>query len=165
MQFSPWQPSKCSYITLATKNTCTIPPPILYVSGTPLHLVSSVRYLGIQLNSDLSWSCHTSNLCNKAGQLVGLLYRWFYKHANTSTLLQLYKAFIRPHLEYCAIVWDSHLLKDMDALEKVQRSALRMCLNNWSLDHDQLYQLSNLPLLAMATDNQMQSSATFFGFM
>ncbi len=111
----------------------------------PIQLVSSVRYLGIQLNSDLSWSPHITNLCTKARQLVGLLYRRFYKHANTSTLLQLYKSFIRPHLEYCAIVWDPHLLKDVEALEKVQRFVLRTCLMNWSLDHDQLYQQSNLP--------------------
>ena len=103
------QPSKCCYMLITRKRTCSIPPPILYVSEIPLQLVSSVRYLGVQLNSDLSWSPHITNLCTKARQLVGLLYRRFYKHANTSTLLQLYKSFIRPHLEYCAIVWDPHL--------------------------------------------------------
>ena len=76
---------------ITRKRTCSIPPPILYVSEIPLQLVSSVRYLGFQLNSDLSWSPHITNLCTKARQLVGLLYRRFYKHANTSTLLQLYK--------------------------------------------------------------------------
>ena len=104
-------------------------------------------------NSDLSWSPHISNLCVKARKLVGLLYRQFYQHADPSTLLQLYRAFIRPHLEYCAIVWDPHLVKDVEALEKVQRFALRMCLKNWSLDHDQLYQLSNLPSLAFRRSN------------
>ena len=133
------QPSKCCYMLITRKKACSIPPPILYVSGTPLLSVSSVRYLGVQLNSDLSWSPHISNLCAKARRLVGVLYRRFYKHANTSTLLHLYKSFIRPHLEYCAIVWDPHLLKDVDALEKVQRFALRMCLKSWSLDHNQLY--------------------------
>ena len=83
------QPSKCCYMLITRKRTCSIPPPILYVSEIPLQLVSSVRYLGIQLNSDLSWSPHITNLCTKARQLVGLLYCRFYKHANTSTLLQL----------------------------------------------------------------------------
>ncbi len=147
------QPSKCCYMLITRKRTCSIPPPILYVSEIPLQLVSSVRYLGVQLNSDLSWSPHITNLCTKARQLVGLLYRRFYKHANTSTLLQLYKSFIRPHLEYCAIVWDPHLLKDVEALEKVQRFALRMCLKNWSLDHNQLYQQSNLPPLVNRRSN------------
>ena len=39
--------------------------------------VYSVGYLGIQLNSDLSWSPHNQSLC-QTRQLVGLLYRHFY---------------------------------------------------------------------------------------
>ena len=127
---------------VSRKRTSSLPPPILYVSGTPLQRVTSVRYLGVELTQDLSWSLHVSHLCAKARQLIGLLYRRFYKHANTATLLQLYKSFIRPHLEYYAIVWDPHLSKDIEALEKVQRFALRMCLKNWSLDHSQLYSRS-----------------------
>ena len=80
---------------------------------------------------------------------------------NTSTLLQLYKSFIRPHLEYCAIVWDPHLLKDVEALEKVQRFAPRMCLKNWSLDHNSC--ISSLICLHLSTDNLTQSSAVFIG--
>ena len=123
------------------------------VSGTPLQRVISVRYLGVKLTQDLSWSLHVSHLCAKARQLIGLLYRRFYKHANTATLLQLYKSFIRPHLEYCAIVWDPHLSKDIEALEKVQRFALRMCLKNWSLDHSQLYSRSMIPPLTLRRSN------------
>ena len=134
---------------VSRKRTSSLPPPILYVSGTPLQRVTSVRYLGVELTQDLSWSLHVSHLCAKARQLIGLLYRRFYKHANTATLLQLYKSFIRPHLEYCAIVWDPHLSKDIEALEKVQRFALRMCLKNWSLDHSQLYSPSMIPPLTL----------------
>ena len=95
-------------------------------------------------NSDLSWSTHITNLCNKARQLIGLLYRSFYKNADTKTLLQLYKSFIRPHLEYCSIVWDPYLAKDTEALEKVQRFGLRVCLKKWDLDQEQLLQASNV---------------------
>ena len=41
----------------------------------------------------------------------------------------------------------------MGVLEKVQRFALRVCLKNWSLDHDQLYQLSNVSPLANRRSN------------
>ena len=107
------QPAKCCYMLVSRKRTSSLPPPILYVSGTPLQRVTSVRYLGVELTQDLSWSLHISHLCAKAWQLIGLLYRRFYKHANTATLLQLYKSFIRPLLEYCAVVWDRHLSKDI----------------------------------------------------
>jgi hypothetical protein len=59
---------------VSRKRTYSLPPPILYVSGTPLQRVPSVRYLGIELTQDLSWSLHISHLCAKARQLIGLLY-------------------------------------------------------------------------------------------
>ena len=89
-------------------------PLIIFVGDHPLAMVSSITYLGVQINSDLSWS---TNLCNKARQLI---YCQFYKHADTKTLLQLYETFIRPHLECYSIVWDSYLAKDTEALQNVQ---------------------------------------------
>ena len=42
--------------------------------------------------------------------------------------LQLYKSLVRPVLEYAAPVWSPYLIKDIVALEKVQRRALRLAL-------------------------------------
>lgn len=140
------QPAKCCQMLISRKKN-SLPPPCILVGGTPLTVVSSVRYLGLQFHSDLSWSPHVANLCIKARKLIGLLYRRFGKHADSVTLLQLYKSFIRPHLEYCSIVWDPHLLGDIESLEKVQRFALRVCLKNWSCDRDHLYTQSGIPVL------------------
>ena len=113
---------------------CNVSPhPIIFVGDCLLAKVLSVRYLGVQINSDLSWSTHITNLCIKARRFIGLLYRRFYKNADTQTLLQLYKTFIRPELEYCSIVWDPYLAKDIEVLEKVQRFGLRVCLKKWDL--------------------------------
>ena len=103
----------------------SLPPPeeafpTLYVEGVPLAYVNSVKYLGILITSNLSWSQHISNLHLKVRRLIGMLYRKFYKNAETNTLLQLYISFIRPHLEYCSAVWDPYLIKDMETLEKTQ---------------------------------------------
>ena len=123
---------------ISRKKSRAIPPPIIFVGNCPLNKVSTVKYLGVQINSDLSWSTHITNLCNKARRLIGLLYRRFYSNADTKTMLQLYKTFIRPHLEYCSSVWDPYLIKDVEALEKVQRFGLRVCLKKWDLDQEQL---------------------------
>ena len=146
------QPAKCCYMVISRKRCLRLHPPPILVNNSPLVLVNNVKYLGIQINSDLSWSAHVTSLCNKARRLIGLLYRRFYKHAASSTLLQLYKSFIRPHLEYCSVVWNPYLVCDIEALEKVQRFALRVCLKNWSASHEQLYDQSNvLPLSARRT--------------
>ena len=41
---------------------------------------------------------------------------------------QLYKSLVRPILEYAAPVWSPYLIKDIAALEKVQRRASRLAL-------------------------------------
>lgn len=147
------QPAKCCYMVISRKRSLRLPPPPILVENTPLLLVNSVKYLGIQINSDLSWCPHVTNLCNKTRRLIGLLYRRFYKHAASSTLLQLYKSFIRPHLEYCSVVWNPYLACDIESLEKVQRFALRVCLKNWTASHEQLYSQSNVPPLSVRRSN------------
>ena len=119
------QPAKCCSILFTRKRNSKLPPPCIIVEGTPLAIVSSVKYLGLQINSDLSWSPHVAKLCVKAQKLVGLLYRRFGKLAHTATL-QLYES-IHPHLEYCSVVWDPYHVGDIKLL-KVQRFALRVCL-------------------------------------
>ena len=86
-----------------------------------LEKVRSYKYLGVVINSNLTWSDHISKLCSKAKQQLGLLYRQFYKDSDTSTLRALYITQVRPHLEYATPVWDPHLSKDIEAIESVQR--------------------------------------------
>jgi len=67
--------AKCKLMFITRKRANSLPPPPLYLSGTVLDRVSSYRYLGVTLTSDLAWSTHISNCCNKTCRLVGLLYR------------------------------------------------------------------------------------------
>ena len=142
------QPAKCCSMLISRRRSCAIPPPIIFVGNCPLAQVSSVKYLGVHISSDLTWSPHIAILCNRARRLIGLMYRRFSKNADTKTLLQLYKSFIRPHLEYCSIVWDPYLAKDIEAIEKVQRFGLRTCLKQWDLNQEELLQVANVVSLA-----------------
>ena len=47
---------------------------------------------------------------------------------NQDVFSQLYKSLVRPILEYAAPVWSPYLIKDIAALEKVQRRASRLAL-------------------------------------
>jgi len=106
------------------------PDPVIYLYKLPLEFVFSFKYLGVLLTSDLLWSGHVKNACTKARQLIGLIYRRFYKYSSAQTLHQLYLALVHPHLEYAVSVWSPHLQKDIDMLEKTQRFATKVCTNS-----------------------------------
>jgi len=40
---------------------------------------------------------------------------------NVAALVNAFKVYVRPILEYCSVVWCPHLVKDIDCIEKVQR--------------------------------------------
>ena len=64
---------------------------------------------------------------NKANKLLGLVYR-AEGSSNPGTFSTLYKSLVRPILEYAAAVWNPYLVKDVLALERVQRRASRLAL-------------------------------------
>ena len=119
---------KCCCMLFSKKRIHSSPPVSLHVDGRELGMVKQTKYLGILLTSEMSWTPHISAICVKARRLVGLLYCKFYKWSDKCTLLTLYAAYVRPHLEYCACVWDPHLLKDVDLLGSVQKFALKSLL-------------------------------------
>ena len=98
-----------------------------YKLGTALKDVKSFKDLGIIISKDLTWSGHISTIVNKANQVLGLIRRTV-GTANTTTFSLLYKTLVRPLLEYAAPVWNPYLVKDIHAIESVQRRASRLAL-------------------------------------
>ena len=58
-------------------------------------------------------------------QMVGLIKRTF-SYLTKDIFLKLYKALVRPHLEYGNIVWNPFLKRQSIAIERVQRRATRL---------------------------------------
>ena len=111
-------PDKWRLMFISRKCTHSITPPPLYINkGSQIQSTDFVKYLGIILTSDLTWSAQITVICAKTQKLVGLFYQQFHM-CSPNVKLTLYKAFIRPNVEYKSQIWDPHLLKDVDLLEK-----------------------------------------------
>ena len=59
-------------------------------------------------------------IVSSTNQVLARLKRSF-KYKPAPSFTTLHKILIRPHLEYCAPIWNPHFAKDIDVLEKVRR--------------------------------------------
>ena len=60
---------------------------------------------------------------SKVNQILGLIRTIMYKEKEL--IVPLYKAIVRPHLEYCIQAWRQYR-KDIDKLERIQRRATKI---------------------------------------
>ena len=85
-------------------------------------------------------------MTNKANQMIGLIKRSF-DYLDKDVFLKLYKALIRPHLEYGNIIWHPHLKRQSAAIEKVQRRATKLLKCCKQMSYLERLQYLNLPSL------------------
>ena len=140
--------SKCKCMTVTRLRQNSVSPPVLQLNGKPMENVTSYKYLGVTLTSDLTWSDHIHNITRKARRLTGMLYRQFYRWSSPTALSSLYVSLVRPHLEHAAPAWNPYLIKDINSLESVQKFALKVCLKQWDTPYHQLLSQACLPDLS-----------------
>ena len=72
----------------------------------------SVKFLGVVLNSSLSWKDHIDLVRLKISRFIGILSRLKYE-LPSNILFLLYNAYVLSHLSYCNSIWgntySSHL--------------------------------------------------------
>ena len=131
------QKSKFMIFSLRPQSFFDSLPPV-QISNILLDRVYSYKYLGLSFQPNLSWSSHIHNIRMKARKRLGLIYRHFYHHCPSSTLLTLYKMLVRPILEYGAAIWDPPSLTAKSSLESVQHFALKMASKSWASSYPSL---------------------------
>ena len=146
-------PTKCKYMILSKKKSPVQNGHTLSLGSSVLEEVETFKYLGVLIKNNLSWSDHITGVCNKARQILGLLYRQFYMDSPADTLKQLYLSLVRPHLEYAAQLWDPYAQRDIYKLESVQKFALKLVTHQWDSSYDELLSLVNVPKLSVRRQN------------
>ena len=92
------------------------------LDGVPLKSVSSQKDLGITISNGLKPRNPITSIVSKANQRVGLIERCF-THLEFDLIDRLFKATVRPILEYGSPTWSPTLLCDINDLERVQKTA------------------------------------------
>ena len=108
-----------------------------HLSNTDLKSAYSYKHLSVNVSYDISWSNHVNITVNKANKVLGLLKRSV-GGKNREIISTLYKTLVRLIVKYACPVWSPHLIKDIVAIEKVQRRASRIALGH--KPQDMLYE-------------------------
>ena len=108
---------------------------MIHFNNIPVKKVNEHKHLGIILDPKLSFSAHIKTAISKSRKGIGLL-KCLSKYLPRSTLNELYKLHVRPHLDYgdviyhipakvCEFSGSITLPNLMEKLESVQYSAAR----------------------------------------
>jgi len=85
---------------------------------------------------------------NKANQILGMIKRNI-KNKSKNIIISLYKALVRPRLEYCIQAWNPNLAKDITLLERVQKRATKMIIGFGGLSYERRLQETGLTTLVV----------------
>jgi len=145
-----WQlsfhPMKCTVIRLGKGHPDYTYSMLDNETRTLLEFTQQEKDLGITVDKELSFSKHISNICNKANQIAGLIWRTF-AYVDKEVFLLLYKSLIRPQLEYGAPAWSPYTWKLALDLERVQKRATKRVPGLRSLPYEERLKALNLPTL------------------
>ena len=97
-------------------------------AGSVIETVSNSKYLGVIIDSKLSFYDHIKFLESKISRSVGILtkLRFFLPQ---ETLLQLYHSLVHSQLTYGIIVWGSTHTTYLQKLQVLQNKALKVVCN------------------------------------
>ena len=100
------------------------------LKGETLVNASSTPYIVVCLSETLEWEAHINRITSEANSTLGFLRRNL-KACPPKLRETAYFSLVRSSLEYSSAVWDPFRQKDIDKLEKIQRSAARFVTQNY----------------------------------
>jgi hypothetical protein len=92
---------------------------------------TSYKYLGVILDSKLTWKQHILTVAKRARAAQGTLKPFLNYHSRLSpkTKLLLYKSFIRPIMTYGSAVWGTAAIAHLRNLQVIQNNILKICVS------------------------------------
>ena len=106
--------AKCKYMLISRKRSSlasTLPTLFIGSPEATMEKVTCMKYLGVHISSDLSWSIHIDIITSKARRTLGFIYRKSYRNVNSSMLTKLYTTLVHPLLNI-AVQCETHISKN-----------------------------------------------------
>ena len=127
----------------------------IIVENTKLESTSSIKVLGVNIDSKLNFNAHVCDICTKAGRQLNVLQRLKGSLDFDSRMVIDKKSFIISNFDYCPVVWLLTSKSFLSKLENIQKRALRFVLNDYELDYNDLLTKANVPGIKIMTLRQL----------
>jgi hypothetical protein len=98
-------------------------------------MVYRTKLLGVVCTSDCKWKENTNNFVAQANGKLWFLRRLKTLGASEETLVDIYKLFIRSHLEFCMPLWSGDL-SNKNCQEQIQRTACKIILGQQAYSYE-----------------------------
>ena len=137
MNFNP-DPNKQAVQVLFSHNVQNQDHPKIYFNNIEITQVSEHKHLGLTLDSKLSFATHVNEKLQIARIGIGIIFSFL----PIKTLDQIYKMFVRPHLDFCDVIFHTpkvlnsfdssiHLNYLMNSIERIQYQAALAITGAW----------------------------------
>ena len=103
--------------------------PVIKIDSIAITEAQSVKFLGVIIDSGLSWKTHVDHIKANVSKGVGIMNK-VRTYLSKKTLLLLYYTLIYPYLQYCNIVWGMAKDSVLGKLFIMQKRAVRICTNS-----------------------------------
>ena len=105
----------------------------LKINKKAIDEVPCVKYLGILIDSTLSWKSQISTISKKLARSIGIMYK-LRPFVDTKIMKNVYYSIIYPHLIYGIQVWGLAFKTELKNIETMQKRAVRMITFNDSFN-------------------------------
>jgi hypothetical protein len=95
------------------------------MAGSNLTTTEAERDIGVKVQASLRPSLQCREAAQRANAVLGQITRAFH-YRDRRTFIQLYKQYVRPHLEFAVPAWSPWTQGDIETLENIQRRTVRM---------------------------------------
>ena len=108
----------------------------------------TVKLLGIDIDQQLNFNQHISNLCKKAATQLNILKR-IGQNLNQTNRLTVFHSFVLSNFNFCPMSWHFCSEANTKKMEKLQERALRFVYSDYNSSYDDMLTKINLPTLKL----------------
>ena len=120
---------------------------VVMANNVPLQIVPTYKYLGITLDSTLSFNCHVRSASNIVSYKINLLAK-IRKYLREDVALKIFKSMILPYFDYGDVIYNTACQEGLEKLQRLQNWGLKICMGfNVRFGTNELHRVTKMPLL------------------